>query len=205
MTEVEINSLVNDNINYVKSVANQYKGKGVDFDDLVSEGTLAMLMAARKFDATRGSKFVAYASPFIRKAMQETIDNQSAMYRVPKDQKKFAPRGTGKAMSIDAPLSVGNQYTLLDILVNKDAKLADDNVAFSQMLEDLQKCVEQLEEREQKVISKFYGLGVAHETLAEIAEDMQLKRERVRQIRDKAIRQIAKNTKSRVLKSFLRK
>lgn len=205
MTEKEINNLVNDNINYVKSVANQYKGKGVEFDDLVSEGTLAMIMAAKKFDTNRGSQFVAYASPFIRKAMQEAIDKQVAVYRVPKDQKKFAPRGTGKAVSIDAPLSVGNQYTLLDILVNQDAKLADDNAAFAQMLEDLKKCVAQLEEREQAVITKFYGLGVAHETLAEIAEDMQLKRERVRQIRDKAIRQIAKNTKSRVLKSFLRK
>lgn len=205
MTEKEINNLVNDNINYVKSVANQYKGKGVEFDDLVSEGTLAMIMAAKKFDTNRGSQFVAYAAPFIRKAMQEAIDKQVAVYRVPKDQKKFAPRGTGKAVSIDAPLSVGNQYTLLDILVNQDAKLADDNAAFAQMLEDLKKCVAQLEEREQAVITKFYGLGVAHETLAEIAEDMQLKRERVRQIRDKAIRQIAKNTKSRVLKSFLRK
>ena len=55
------------------------------------------------------------------------------------------------------------------------------------------------------VITKFYGIGVAHETLAEIAEDMQLKRERVRQIRDKAIRQISKNTTSKVLKHFLRK
>jgi len=205
MTEKEINCLVSENVNYVKSVANQYKGQGVDFDDLVSEGTLAMLMAAKKFDSNRGSKFVAYASPFIRKAMQEAINKQSAMYRVPKDQKKFAPRGVGKAVSIDAPLSVGNQYTLLDILVNKDAKLADDNAAFAEMLADLQKCVDQLEERDRLVISKFYGLGVAHETLAEIAEDMQLKRERVRQIRDKAIRQISKNTKSRVLKSFLRK
>lgn len=205
MTEKEINNLVNDNINYVKSVANQYKGKGVEFDDLVSEGTLAMIMAAKKFDTSRGSQFVAYASPFIRKAMKDAIDKQEAVYHLPKDQKKFAPKGMGKAVSIDAPLSVGNQYTLLDILVNQDAKLADDNAAFAQMLEDLQKCVAQLEEREQNVIKKFYGLGVAHETLAEIAEDMHIKRERARQIRDKAIRQIAKNTKSRELKSFLRK
>lgn len=205
MTEKEINKLVNDNINYVKSVANQYKGQGLEFDDLVSEGTLAMIMAAQKFDETRGSQFVAYAAPFIRKAMKEAIDKQAAVYRVPKDQKKFAPRSASKAVSIDAPLSVGNQYTLLDILVNKDVQLADDNAAFAQMLADLQKCVAQLDERDQMVINKFYGLGVAHETLAEIAEDMQLKRERVRQIRDKAIRKIAKNTTSRVLKSFLRK
>ena len=205
MTEREINKIVSENLNYVKSVANQFRGKGVEFDDLVSEGTLAMMMAAQKFDATRGSQFVAYASPFIRKAMQQDIDKQSALYRVPKDQKKYAPRNAAKTVSIDAPLSVDNQYTLLDILINKDAKMADDNAAFAQMLNDLERCVEALEEREKMVITKFYGIGVAHETLAEIAEDMQLKRERVRQIRDKAIRQISKNTTSKVLKHFLRK
>ena len=111
MTEKEINKLVSDNINYVKSVANHYRGNGVDFDDLVSEGTLAMLTAAQKYDAERGSQFVAYASPFIRKAMQQTIDKQAALYRVPKDQKKHAPRNAAKAVSIDAPISEGNKYT----------------------------------------------------------------------------------------------
>ena len=101
MTEKEINKLVSDNINYVKSVANLYRGNGVDFDDLVSEGTLAMLTAAQKYDAERGSQFVAYASPFIRKAMQQTIDKQAALYRVPKNQKKHAPRNAAKALSID--------------------------------------------------------------------------------------------------------
>lgn len=205
MTEREINQIVSDNINYVKSVANQYRGQGVDFDDLVSEGSLAMMMAAQKYDEGRGAKFVAYAAPFIRKAMQTAVDSQAALYRVPKDQKKYAPRSAAKAVSIDAPLSEGNKYTLLDILANKDAQAADGNLAFQQMLSDLERCVEDLEERERYVVSRFYGIGMAHETLAEIAEDMQLKRERVRQIRDKAVRHISKNTKSKVLKHFLRK
>ena len=72
MTEKEINKIVSENLNYVKSVANQYKGKGVEFDDLVSEGTLAMLMAARKFQADRGTDFVAYAGPFVHKAISFT-------------------------------------------------------------------------------------------------------------------------------------
>lgn len=205
MTEREINKIVSENLNYVKSVANQFRGKGVEFDDLVSEGTLAMMMAAQKFDATRGSQFVAYASPFIRKAMQQS--HRQAVGTLPSTERpeEVCPRNAAKTVSIDAPLSVGNQYTLLDILINKDVKMADDNAAFAQMLNDLERCVEALEERERMVITKFYGMGVAHETLAEIAEDMQLKRERVRQIRDKAIRQISKNTTSKVLKHFLRK
>lgn len=205
MTEKECNQIVSENLNYVKSVANQFKGKGIDFEDLVSEGTLAMITAAQKFDASRGAKFVAYASPFIRKAMQEAIDKQSAMYRIPKDQKRYAPRSASKAVSVDAPLSAGNQFTLLDILVNNDVEMADDNVAFQQMLKDLNHCVDNLDVRESEVIRKFYGLGINHETLAEIAEDMSLKRERVRQIRDKALRKISKNTNSKILKTFLRK
>lgn len=205
MTNKECNQIVSDNINYVKSVANRFRGKGVEFDDLVSEGTLAMITAAQKFDATRGTKFISYASPFIRNAMQEAIEKQSAMYRIPKDQKKFAPRNADKAVSIDAPLNAGNQYTLLDILVNKDVEMADDNVAFRQMLKDLNHCVDQLDVRESEVIRKFYGLGIHHETLAEIADDMGMKRERARQIRDKAIRKISKNASSRILKAFLRK
>ena len=205
MTERETNKIVSENLNYVKSVANQYRGNGVEFDDLVSEGTLAMIMAAQKFDETRGSQFVAYASPFIRKAMQQAIDKQSALYRVPKDQKKYAPRNASKAVSIDQPISEGNPYTLLDILVNQDVNMADDNVAFQQMLKDLDNCVDFLDEREKEVVRKFYGLGIHHETLAEIADDMSLKRERVRQIRDKAIRKISKNASSKVLKHFLRK
>ena len=73
MTEKEINKLVSDNINYVKSVANHYRGNGVDFDDLVSEGTLAMLTAAQKYDAERGSQFVAYALSTRMPSRQTTI------------------------------------------------------------------------------------------------------------------------------------
>lgn len=205
MEDKDKNKMVSDNLNYVKSVAHQFSGQGVEFDDLVSEGTLAMIMAAQKFDASRGTQFVAYAAPLIRKTMRQAIDKQSSLYRIPKDQKKFTPRSASKTVSVDAPLSVGNQYTLLDILANKDIQPSDDNAAFRQMLNDLEKCVETLDERERKVVRKFYGLGTAHETLAEIAEDMELKRERVRQIRDKALRKISKNTHSKVLKSFLKK
>lgn len=205
MEDKDKNKMVSDNLNYVKSVAHQFSGQGVEFDDLVSEGTLAMIMAAQKFDASRGTQFVAYAAPLIRKAIRQAIDKQSSLYRIPKDQKKLTPRSASKAVSVDAPLGVGNQYTLLDILANKDIQPSDDNAAFLQMLNDLEKCVETLDERERKVVRKFYGLGTSHETLAEIAEDMELKRERVRQIRDKALRKISKNTHSKVLKSFLKK
>lgn len=205
MTEKESNKLVCENLNYVKAVANQYKGKGIDFEDLVSEGTIAMLMAAKKFDESRSSKFVAYAGPFVRKAMEQAIEKQAAMYRVPKDERKNAPKGVGKPVSMDAPLSVGNQYTLLDILANKDAEMADDSYNFQVMLKALKANADQLSGRDKEVIKRFYGLDADRETMAEIATAMGLKRERVRQIRDHAIRKMSRNTSSRILKAFLKK
>ena len=205
MTEKESNQIVSENLNYVKAVANHYMGKGVEFEDLVSEGTLAMILAAKKFDASKGTKFVAYAAPFIRKALQRAIDQQADIYRVPKDQRKFAFKGSKSTLSVDAPLSAGNQYTLLDILANKDIEMADDNMAFQTMLKDLKANADLLMGREREVIKRFYGLDNKHETMAEIAADMGLKRERVRQIRDQAIRKMRRNCTSRVLRSFLKK
>ena len=69
MEAKNINQLVTENLSYVKSLANRFKGKGVDFDDLVSEGYMAMTQAAQKYDTERGTQFIAYAEPFIRKAM----------------------------------------------------------------------------------------------------------------------------------------
>ena len=205
MKENDINTLVSENLNFVKSIANHYNGKGVDFDDLVSEGYMAMVQAAQKFDAARGTQFVSYAAPFVRKAMEKAIEQQAGVCRIPKSERKFANRSTSKAVSIDEPLSAGNKYTLLDILANKDALMADDNVIFNQMIADLKNCIDTLDDREKEVIQKFYGIGKPHVTLAEIGEDMNLKRERVRQIRDKAIRKISKKAQTKVLKSFLKK
>lgn len=205
MKENDYNRLVSENLNYVKSLANRFRGKGVEYDDLVSEGYMAMVEAAKKYDPSRGSDFVAYAGAFIRKAMSQAVEQQAALYRVPRDERKRVPRSATKAMSIDAPLSASNQYTLLDILINKDAELLEENAMFREVYEDLCGCIALLDEREQAVIKKFYGIGTPHITMAEIAEDLQLKRERVRQIRDKALRKISKNTRSKALKVFLRK
>ena len=204
MTEKEINKIVSENLNYVKSVANQYKGKGVEFDDLVSEGTLAMLMAARKFQADRGTDFVAYAGPFIHKAISQAIDKQTGVYRLPKDQKKFASRNADKAVSVDAPLSANNPYTLLDILNDPDVKIADDTLNIEMMKNKMAENIADLLPREKEIITKFYGIGVPKETMAEIAEDMGLKRERVRQIRNLTIRRLNRSIRHQALRNFFK-
>ena len=81
MEAKNINQLVTENLSYVKSLANRFKGKGVDFDDLVSEGYMAMTQAAQKYDTERGTQFIAYAAPFIRKAMEQArkMTNRNGM------------------------------------------------------------------------------------------------------------------------------
>ena len=205
MKDNDINKLVSDNLTFVKAIANKYTGRGLEFDDLVSEGYMAMVQAAQKFDASRGTKFVGYAAPFIRKAMEQAIDQQAGICRIPKSEQVFTNRSAGSSVSIDQPLSEGSKVSLLDILVNKDALLADESTEFRLLMKDLQDCMAYLDEREKEVVEKFYGIGRAHVTLAEIGEDMKLKRERVRQIRDKALRKISKNAKTKALKVFLKK
>lgn len=205
MKDNDINKLVSDNLNFVKAIANKYTGRGLEFDDLVSEGYMAMVQAAQKFDASRGTQFVGYAAPFIRKAMEQAIDQQAGICRIPKSEQVFTNRSAGSSVSIDQPLSEGSKVSLLDILVNKDALLADESTEFRLLMKDLQDCMAYLDEREKEVVEKFYGIGRAHVTLAEIGEDMNLKRERVRQIRDKALRKISKNAKTKALNVFLKK
>lgn len=205
MKENEINQLVSNNLNFVKSIANDYVGKGIEFEDLVSEGYMAMVQAAQKFDTKRGTSFTSYAAPFIRKAMAKAIDEQVGACHIPKSERKFNRNATKSTVSIDAPLSEGTHYTLLDVISNKDALMADDNAIFRQMLADLRQSLQALDDREKEVIEKFYGIDKPHITLSEIGEDMGLKRERVRQIRDKALRKISKNAKTKTLKVFLKK
>lgn len=205
MENKNINKLVTDNLNYVKSLANRYQGRGVDFEDLVSEGYMAMMQAAQKYDAQRGTQFVAYAAPFIRKAMEQAVKQHASANGMSKDSHYSTGKVAAPTLSVDAPLTTNNKYTLLDILVNKDAMTEEENAYFRMVAKDLHAAVDALDEREQTVIRKFFGIGCAHITMAEIAEDLGLKRERVRQIRDKAVRKMSRQAQTKVLKTLLRK
>ncbi len=82
------------------------------------------------------------SGPFVHKAISQAIDKQSGVYRLPKDQKKYAPRNADKAVSVDAPLSANNPYTLLDILNDPDVKIADDTLNIEMMKKRWQKALQ---------------------------------------------------------------
>ena len=127
-----------------------------------------------------------YAVVHVRQQIEKAIAQQSGLYQVPKDVKHDeVARQQSMPLSVDAPLGHRANMSLLSVLVNQDAPLADERVG-------------SLDKRESKIINSYFGIGQEHETMAEIAEDLDLKRERVRQIRDKAIRKLRKAYKHRL-------
>ena len=155
--------LVMDNMGFVVSLAQEYhnKHRQVDLDDLVSEGTLAMLRAARKWDPERGVRFVNYAVHDIRKAMERLL-----------------PEDVITTEALPEKLKAGKPHT-------------DDAAEHGDMEASIFPALGFLNEREQYVITSYYGIDIDDRmTMAEIAREMQVTRSRVRQIRKTAERKM---------------
>ena len=192
-----LEKLTKANLKFVVSLAHQYRNRGLGEDDLISEGNIGMMYAAQRFDGKKGVRFVVFAAPYIRKAMEEAIKEQSTLYKLPKNEKNKYEKIRSRALSIDQPVPVGsnNNFTLQHILENKNAKQTDDLLNQDNRSKEIQKGLDVLDKREKRIITYIYGLTGSHYTMAEIAEEMGLKRERVRQIRDKALRKLHKKMK----------
>lgn len=201
-----IDKLTQANLTFVVSMARQYKDRGLAMEDLVSEGNIGMLQAATRFDGREGKRFVTFAAPYIREAIEKAIDQQSLLYRVPKDMMDAArARQIGRPLSIDAPVGGSAELSLGRVIPDKNASHPDENLYDGLLKDELVKLLDQLDSREREVVQRFYGLGVASLTMAEIGKELGLKRERVRQIRDKAVRHICRLTHNSGLKTYLQR
>ena len=189
--ERALNKMIEANLRFVIVIARQYQGKGLSMEDLVSEGNLGLMKAARKFDATRGLRFVNYAVVFIRRQIEKALQKESAEQRVESAR-------DGQTRSVDAPLGSKANVSLLSVLVNSDSPQADQRVYNSNIESAIEYAIQSLDERERQIINAYFGIGQDHMTMAEIANEMLLKRERVRQIRDKAIRHLKKAYRNRL-------
>ena len=183
--ERALNKLIEANLRFVIVIARQYQGQGLAMEDLVSEGNMGLMKAAGKYDATRGLRFVNYAVVFIRQQIGKALKKESAEQRVESTR-------DGQTRSVDAPLGSKANVSLLSVLVNTDSPQADQRVYDANLEEAVERALQTLNERETTVINAFFGLGEERMTMAEIGERMNLKRERVRQIRNKAVRQLRK-------------
>ena len=189
-----VNLLVSANLNFVAHIAKSYVGQGVDFDDLVSEGNIGMLHAAAHFKPDYGHRFVTFAAPSIRKAMEKAIRQQAGLYKAPDNNRSENSDKKGRVVSVEAPIPAGSQnnYNLLHIVENKNAQLADEDLLTKDSLENIGEIIGVLNDRERQVVSLVYGIGTDKHTMAETGMILNLKRERVRQIRDKALRKLRK-------------
>ena len=201
--ERAVEKLVTSNLRFVVSIAKLYTDNGVAITDLISEGNIGILKAALTFDGSRGKRFVGYAEPFIRDAIVHAINEQSGIYNLPKDERNREEKENSRAFSVDAPLQNGKNLSLLSVLFDPDAPRPDKLALDESIKAELLQAMDVLNDRERRIVQAFYGIGEDSITFAEIGVNMGLKRERVRQIRDKAVRKLGKNTTNDTLRAYL--
>ncbi|MBR1505123.1 MAG: sigma-70 family RNA polymerase sigma factor [Prevotella sp.] len=178
--------LITQNMGYVVTLARQYQSDILSTDDLVSEGSIGLIKAAEKYDASRGKPFVTFAAPYIRHSIEEAIRRLTTTVDT-RSTDESLPRGSR------------NNYTLLNVLEDTNAPKTDALLEENTLSEDLLRVIGVLNERERRVVDLYYGNGYERQTMAEIGEVMQLKRERVRQIRDLALRKLKKAARALVV------
>ena len=174
-----LDKLVTSNLRFVVSLARQYSMKtdDVSIDDLISEGNIALMMAARKWNPEKEPHFVSYAVHDVKRAMLQAVSQQD------------------NTVTLDAPAHQGQTNTRGDM--QKAGKpMTDDATEDGENSQSLALAMRYLDDREKTIIKSFYGIGTEDtRTMAEIGEEMGLKRERVRQIRKTAERKIRKKLK----------
>ncbi|RRC99127.1 RNA polymerase sigma factor RpoD/SigA [Prevotella sp. OH937_COT-195] len=132
-----------------------------------------------------------------------SIDEIAEGTDLPEDKIEDAMKVNTRHVSVDAPFAEGDDNSLLDILPNEDAAMADKWLLLESLRDEIKRALQILNDRERKIIEAFFGIEQPEMTLEEIGEKYNLTRERVRQIKEKAIRRLRNNTKSRLLRSYL--
>lgn len=191
-----IDKLVEANLRLVVSTARQYQHQGMSIDDLISEGNIGLMKAAAKYDATRGQRFAPFATVFIRRQIEKSLKaNSNADSTAVARTGNVA--GSNAMRSLDAPLGAKPNKNLLSVLTDDKQAPTDSRLFSAASLETIESALNTLNDRENKVIVAYFGIDREHATMNEIATEMQLSRERVRQIRDRAIRRLKKAVRNR--------
>lgn len=132
-----------------------------------------------------------------------SINELAEKIDLPEEKIEDAMKVTGKHISVDAPFIDGEESNLLDTMTSSDTPTADNELVLESLRNEIARALQFLNERERNVIEAFFGINQQEMTLEEIADKYSLTRERVRQIKEKAIRRLRNNTKNKMLKSYL--
>jgi RNA polymerase primary sigma factor len=239
--QAALEKLTKANLRFVVSVAKQYQNQGLSLGDLINEGNLGLIKAAKRFDETRGFKFISYAVWWIRQSILQALAEQSRVVRLPLNRvgalnkigKAFSNleqeferepspeeiaeqldmtafevtdtlKMSGRHLSMDAPFNQGEDNRLLDIIHNDRAPSPDHGLMEESLKKEVERALQTLSRREAEVVRLYFGLNREHPlTLEEIGEKFNLTRERVRQIKEKAIRRLRHASRSKSLRSYL--
>ncbi len=239
--EKALERLIQANLRFVVSVAKQYQNQGLPLGDLINEGNLGLIKAAKRFDETRGFKFISYAVWWIRQSILQALAEQSRIVRLPLNKvgalnkigKKLSQleqeferepsanelaeeldmsvyevadtlKISGKHISMDAPFVQGEDNKLLDIMPNDKDPMPDHELMRESLRKEIEEALSALDQREREVVKLYFGIGYEHPlTLEEIGEKFKLTRERVRQIKEKAIRKLRHHSRSKALRAYL--
>jgi len=236
-----LEKLTKANLRFVVSVAKQYQNQGLSLGDLINEGNLGLIKAAKRFDETRGFKFISYAVWWIRQSILQALAEQSRIVRLPlnrvgalnkigKELSKLEQeyermpsaaelaesldmtvsevadtlKISGRHLSVDAPFAQGEDNRLLDVLENEETPDPDNELMGDSLKVEIERALSKLTKREAEVIRLYFGIGREHSlTLEEIGERFDLTRERVRQIKEKALRKLRHHNRSMALRAYL--
>jgi RNA polymerase primary sigma factor len=236
-----LNALVSANLRFVVSVAKQYQRQGLKLSDLINEGNLGLVKAAKRFDETRGFKFISYAVWWIRQSILQALAEQSRIVRLPLNKigsinkiKKIYARleqneqrmptnkeiakqlemtetevelslkNSGKHISMDAPFKEGEDSNLYNVLQSGESPNPDKELMNQSLTIEINRVLERLSYKEAQVIKMYYGIGLPSPySMTEIGDLFDLSIERVRQLKQKAIRSLQSTSRTHLLKSYL--
>ena len=132
-----------------------------------------------------------------------SVDEMAERIDLPEDKIADAMKANNRHVSMDAPFADGEDGSLLDVMPNSDSPDTDNELVMESLRQEIERALDLLNDRERKVVTAFFGIGMPEMTLEEIGDKYNLTRERVRQIKEKAIRRLRHNTKNKLLKSYL--
>ena len=240
--EVALEKLVRANLRFVVSVAKQYQNRNLTLNDLINEGNIGLIKAAKKFDHTRGFKFISYAVWWIRQSIMQALAENSRMVRMPLNRVGTLNRirrtaselqqnlereptdeelaqtlemsvsevkktldGNMRQLSMDAPFANEDDNSLLDVLMDKTTDATDKGVEYTGSLSvEAERSLSTLKPKDREILKMFFGIGRENAlSLEQISDELGLTRERVRQLKEKSLRELRASNRSTNLVQYL--
>ena len=227
--DIALDRMVRANLRFVVSVAKQYQGQGMPLIDMISEGNLGLIKAAKRFDEKRGFKFISYAVWWIRQSIMSAIAEYSRTVRIPLNQAnsirkikyasrqleqslerlpttyelaeqldftpenvQFSQESSQYGLSLDAPVGDDMDSVTIGDRIEGDLLYSTEVlVDQSSLRTEVRRILDTLEPMERTIISNYFGLENDERSLSDIADELQLSKERIRQIKKKALKRLS--------------